>query len=82
MPQTHLIRNCPKGSNCNQTWESLKPEMHRSDIKKCSQCKQQVWEVNMYPIDLFLLEHNCVIAILYDITDLMIVMLIVSIFQV
>lgn len=67
---THLIRNCPKGSECKQTWETLKPEDYRNDIKHCNDCKKQVWEVSMYPIDPFLLEGNSVIAILYNITYL------------
>jgi hypothetical protein len=67
---THLIRNCPQGQECKQTWETLKPEEYRNDIKRCNECKKQVWEVSVYPIDPFLLERNSVIAILYDITDL------------
>lgn len=66
---THLIRNCPKGSACNQTWESLKPEQYRSDQKRCVKCKKIVCEVVEYPISPFLLELNCVIAIFDDITD-------------
>jgi hypothetical protein len=38
--------------------------------KNCSVCKKLVTEVSEYPIQPFLLEHNCVIAILYEITDL------------
>jgi hypothetical protein len=70
MPQTHLIRNCPKGSNCDQTWESLKVPKHGGFSRTCSNCKQEVWEVTKYPISPFLLEHDLVIAIDYEITDL------------
>ncbi len=72
MPRTHLIRNCPRGNKCEQTWESLELGNYRKDagIKHCSLCKKTVHEVSEYPINPFLLEHNCVIAILYDISDL------------
>jgi len=70
MPQTHLIRNCPKGSNCNQTWESLQKDKHRSGIRTCLKCKKEVWEVTAYPIGPYLLEYNCIIAIDYEITNL------------
>lgn len=67
---THLIRNCPKGSECKQTWESLKSDKYQSLHKQCLKCKETVWEVVKYPIAPFLLEQNCVIAIRYDITNL------------
>ena len=70
MPQTHLIRNCPKGSDCDQTWVSLQKDKHRSGIRTCLKCKKEVWEVTAYPISPYLLEHNCIVAIDYEITNL------------